>query len=239
MAPSLHDRSEVVVAAFDLDGTLTDGGSVFKWLAAVGGRTTAAKISVRMAPKLALAAIKGGTSADTTKEELFCEVLRGRSLDEVTQASRDFAEHHVAKKLRTDTKARLDWHLAKGHRVVLVSASPELYVTRVGELVGAHGVVATRLAVDGSGTLSGRYEGKNCRGAEKFSRVTSWMRAEGLLGSSEQIPTLWAYGNSRGDLRLLRAADHGVSCAKLGRFSKLSRFDSLGDVVATSSESID
>ena len=149
-------------------------------------------------------------------------------------ASIAFAEHHVATKLRTDTKARLDWHRAKGHKVVLVSASPELYVTRVGELVGADGVVATRLAVDPSGRLTGRYEGRNCRGAEKFSRVTSWMRSEGLMGSSEQTPYLWAYGNSRGDLRLLQAADRGVSCAKLGRVSKLSGFANLHEVVAQS-----
>jgi phosphatidylglycerophosphatase C len=189
-----------------------------------------------MAPRLAYAALKGGSQADTTKQDLFASLLQGRPLAEVEAASVVFADHHLTKKLRTDTKARLDWHVAMGHQVVLVSASPELYVRRVGELVGAHGVVATKLAVDGTGNLTGRYDGKNCRGSEKFSRVTTWMREEGLLGSSEQSPTLWAYGNSRGDLRLLRAADHGVSCAKLGRFSKLARFDTLDEVVATSSE---
>ena len=227
------------MAAFDLDGTLTDGGSVFRWLRATGGFKNAAKVSAKMFPKLALAAVRGGTNADETKQDLFEAVLKGRSLEEVAASSRKFAEHHVATKLRTDTKARLDWHRAKGHKVVLVSASPELYVSRVGELVGADGVVATRLGVDHSGRLTGRYDGRNCRGAEKFSRVTSWMRSEGLLGSSEQVPYLWAYGNSRGDLRLLRAADRGVSCAKLGRASKLSGFASLNEVVAQSASEPD
>jgi phosphatidylglycerophosphatase C len=239
MTAAMPGRSEIIVAAFDLDGTLTHGGSVFKWLATVGGRVNALRTVAKMAPRLGWAAIKGGSTANSTKEALFAAMLRGLPLEQVAEASRSFAEHHVAKKLRTDTKARLDWHLAKGHRVVLVSASPELYVHRVGELVGAHGVIATRLAVDPSGLLTGRYDGKNCRGTEKFSRTTSWMRAEGLLGSSEQAPTLWAYGNSRGDLRLLRAADHGVSCARLGRFSKLSRFKSLADVVANGGDSDD
>ncbi len=234
MTPSPLGRSEVVVAAFDLDGTLTDGGSVFRWLRATGGLRAASEASVKMAPRLALAAVKGGSTADEVKQDLFEEVLKGTPLEKVRTASIDFAEHHVATKLRTDTKARLDWHRAKGHKVVLVSASPELYVTRVGELVGADGVVATRMAVDAEGNLTGRYEGRNCRGAEKFSRVTTWMRSEGLLGSSDQMPYLWAYGNSRGDLRLLRAADRGVSCAKLGRLSKLSGFASLDEVVAQS-----
>lgn len=229
-------RSEVVVAAFDLDGTLTEGGSVFKWLTAVAGRRRALEVTAAMAPRLGWAALKSGNAADETKEQVFAKLLRGRALSVVRAESIAFAESHLASKLRTDTKARLDWHLAKGHHVVLVSASPELYAARIGELVGARGVVATRLDVDGQGRLTGRYDGKNCRGSEKFSRVTSWMRAEGLLGSSEQAPVLWAYGNSRGDLRLLRAADHGVSCAKLGLMSRLSQFPSLADTVARTSQ---
>jgi phosphatidylglycerophosphatase C len=232
MTAAVPGRSEVVVAAFDLDGTLTQGGSVFRWLAAVSSRRAALAAVLRRAPSLVWAALKSGSQADVSKERLFESLLRGMPLGEVAAESRGFAEHHLAAKLRTDTKARLDWHLAMGHRVVIVSASPELYVARVAELVGAHGVVATRLAVDQQGRLTGRYEGKNCRGTEKFSRVTSWMRSEGLLGSSEQSPVLWAYGNSRGDLRLLRAADHGVSCARLGQLSRLSQFPSLADTVA-------
>jgi len=235
MNPSFPDRSEVVVAAFDLDGTLTEGGSVFKWLNHVAGRKNTLSATMRQAPRLAVAALRSGTTADDAKEELFVSVLRGKPSAEIERLSLAFAESHVASKLRTDTKARLDWHVAMGHRVVLVSASPELYVARVATLLGAHGAVATRLAVGPNDELTGRYEGRNCRGSEKFSRVTSWMRSEGLLGSSEQAPVLWAYGNSRGDLRLLRAADHGVSCAKLGMLSRLSQFPSLADTVAATS----
>ena len=222
----------MVVAAFDLDGTLTQGGSVFAWLRAVAGRKAAMTSAGKLSPKLAMAALKGGSTADRTKEELFASLLRDRELLDVAAVSAEFAARHVARELRTEVKARLDYHLAAGHHVVIVSASPELYVVPTAELLGAQGAVATKLAVGTAGRLTGRYEGKNCRGAEKFSRVTSWMRSEGLLGSSEQAPTLWAYGNSRGDLRLLRAADHGVSCAKLGRLSRLNGFPTLAEVVA-------
>ena len=232
MTPAHRDRSEVVVAAFDLDGTLTEGGSVVAWLRAVAGTSETLKALGRSSPSLAYGAIKGGEAADRQKEELFSTLLRGKSLDEVRMKSEVFARHHVAKNLRTDVKARMDYHVAAGHHVVIVSASPELYVNEVGTLLGAEGVVATKLAVDGSGNLTGRYQGRNCRGTEKFSRTTSWMRSEGLLGSTDQMPVLWAYGNSRGDLRLLRAANFPVSCAKLGRASRLSQFPSLDEVIA-------
>ena len=43
---------------------------------------------------------------------------------------------------------------------------------------------------------------------------------------------LWAYGNSRGDLRLLNAADHGVDAGKLGPLGRLRRFPRLAQVMA-------
>jgi len=121
-------------------------------------------------------------------------------------------------------------HAANGRERLVIMRTTQI----AGETGLLEGVVATKMAVDQQGRLTGRYEGKNCRGSEKFSRVTSWMRSEGLLGTSSQAPILWAYGNSRGDLRLLRAADFGVSCAKLGRASKLSGFPTLAEVVARS-----
>ena len=42
-------------------------------------------------------------------------------------------------------------------------------------------MVATRLAVGGGGLLTGGYEGKNCRGAEKYARLVVHLRARGLL----------------------------------------------------------
>ena len=41
-------------------------------------------------------------------------------------------------------------------------------------------------------------------------------------------PEVWAYGNSRGDLRMLRAADVGVNVGRLGRLGRLRRFPGLG-----------
>ena len=103
------------------------------------------------------------------------------------------------------------------------------------EELGVDGVVATRLAVGGGGLLTGGYEGKNCRGAEKYARLVVYLRAQGLLsnGGGEQ-PVLWAYGNSRGDLRLLNAADHGVDAGRLGPLGRLRRFPRLAAVAAAS-----
>jgi len=220
-----------IVAAFDFDGTLTDGGSVYPFLVSLRGHWPVLRATVRLAPALVRGALAGGSVADEAKERLFTRLLGGLAVTEVDHRSAVFAQRHLARHLRADTRQRLEWHQRQGHHVVIVSASPESYVRPAGEELGVDGVVATRLAVGGGGLLTGGYEGKNCRGAEKYARLVGHLRANGLLSSNGgEQPVLWAYGNSRGDLRLLNAADHGVDAGKLGPLGRLRHFPRLRDL---------
>jgi HAD superfamily hydrolase (TIGR01490 family) len=221
-------RDGVTVAAFDLDGTLTNGGSVLPFLVAVRGALPVAVATTRTLPPLARAAAVGGTAADAAKEQLFVRVLGGLRAGDVDAVGADFAARHIRARVRPEVQRRLHWHRDQGHRIVIVSASPECYVGPAAELLGADDFLATRLAVDPDGRLTGRYEGKNCRGSEKYARLVSWLRVNGLVGSGNEQPVLWAYGNSRGDLRLLGAADHGVDAGRLGRWGRLHQFPRLG-----------
>ena len=226
----------VTVAAFDFDGTLTDSGSVFPFLVAVRGWWPVLRAMARLSPRLLRAAVSGGSTADSVKEALFTKLLGGLPEDELNRRSAVFAERHLARHLREDTKRRLDWHQRQGHYTVIVSASPECYVVPSGHRLGVDGVLATRLAVGGGGLLTGGYEGKNCRGAEKYARLVVHLRSQGLLSNNGgEQPVLWAYGNSRGDLRLLNAADHGVDAGRLGRLGRLRRFPRLSEVARADS----
>ena len=106
--------------------------------------------------------------------------------------------------------------------MVIVSASPELYVGVAAERLGADAVIATRLAVDDRQLLTGRYEGLNCRGEEKIQRLRRWIEQSG-----DPPARVWAYGNSRGDLKMLGAADIGVDVGRLGRLGRLHAFPRL------------
>ncbi len=217
------DASAPGVAAFDFDGTLTDAGSVFKFLTAVVGSRTAYTAAASLSPRLAHAALVGGSVADTTKERLFQRTLAGVAVERLEEVAADFAPAHLERHLRPEVREQLDWHRRRGDRVVVVSASPDVYVRVAGTLLGVDGVVATRLA-DRDGILTGHYEGANCRGEEKVRRLRTWV--DGPQGAAG---TLWAYGNSRGDLRMLRAADIGVNVGRLGRIGRLREFRRLED----------
>jgi len=233
-ASSPSDAGGPTVAAFDFDGTLTNSGSVFPFLVSMRGLLPVLRAVIPLSPALVHAAIAGGVTADRVKERLFTRLLGGLPVAEVDRRAASFAHRHLQRHLREDTRRRLEWHHRQGHYTVVVSASPECYVSPAGQELGVDGVVATRLAVGGGGLLTGGYEGKNCRGAEKYTRLIMHLRAQGLLaGKGGEQPVLWAYGNSRGDLRLLNAADHGVDASRLGRLGRLRRFPRLAAVSAS------
>jgi len=216
-------------AAFDLDGTLTHGGSVVRWLSAVCGADAVRGALSRQAVRLVGGAIRSGQAADEAKEALFTSLLAGRALDDVTAVSSTFAEAHLRRAVRPEVVSRLAEHLDLGHVVVVVSASPSVYVARIAAALGAHGAAATDLAVDDEGALTGRYDGANCRGEEKLRKVRALLGSLGVADTGATRP-LYAYGNSRGDLRLLAAADRPVDVSRLGRLGRLGRFPRLGAV---------
>jgi phosphatidylglycerophosphatase C len=216
------------VAAFDLDGTLTEGGSVVHWLAAVAGRRAVRHATIGHLGALGVGAVRSGRAADDAKESLFRSVLEGRDAADVEAISERFAADHLRRKVRPEVLGRLIAHLDAGHAVVLVSASPELYVAWIAASLGAHGSAATELEVV-NGHLTGRYDGRNCRGAEKLRKVRELLGTLGVADTGPDRP-LYAYGNSRGDLRLLEAADRPVDVSRLGRLGRLGRFPRLSEV---------
>jgi phosphatidylglycerophosphatase C len=190
-----------VVAAFDVDGTLTRSDCVrpFLWRAAgLGVPRALARHPVAVARALARRDRDG-------LKEVVCSALRGLDTAALDRLGTEFCRTYISERLRDDTTARLYRHRELGHTVILASASLEPYVTPLGELLGVDDVVCTRLEHDAGGRLTGRLRGANCRGPEKARRVEEWLRQAEL-----EVAELWAYGDSASDDEFLAAADHPV-----------------------------
>jgi phosphatidylglycerophosphatase C len=190
-----------VVAAFDVDGTLTRSDCVTPFLLrAAGARLPLALLRHPVALVHALVR----RDRDRLKE-LACAALRGLDGAALDRLGSDFGRIHVSRRLRDDTTSRLRRHRELGHTVILASASLEPYVRPLGELLGVDGFVCTRLELDAAGRVTGRLLGANCRGPEKARRVAEWLAAADLTTAER-----WAYGDSAGDDEMLAAADHPV-----------------------------
>jgi phosphatidylglycerophosphatase C len=187
-----------VVAAFDVDGTLTTRDCVVPFLRRLSGRRGIVAALLRQPLRSVAAVVR--RDRDTLKEVVVGGVYRGRSVTAVNAEGRRFAAHVAAHWMRGDTLARLRWHQANGHRTVLVSASMINYLASLAELLEIDAVLATEV-VAGSDQFGGELLGGNCRAEMKRERLSSWMAEQGIVNAQ-----VWAYGDSRGDREMLAMA---------------------------------
>jgi phosphatidylglycerophosphatase C len=187
------------VAVFDFDGTITRRDSTVAFcLAAVPAWRLAPAVAVRVPQLVGLGL--GMVPRTRLKESLMTAFFRGVDEDRLRRRAAGWAVHELPRMVRPAALARMRWHMVQGHRVVLASASLEIFLEPWARAVGVRDVLATRLEVR-DGRLTGRLAGPNCYGEEKVVRL------QALLGDLDAFE-LHAYGDSRGDQELLAVAQH-------------------------------
>lgn len=200
LRPAVPDRPEErrhqSVVVWNLDGTLTHRDTLLPFLRRVGGTLRASR---------AAGAVVGRQLAGGGRDSgraLLQQVLGGRTAAGTDAIGRRYAQDLLAHRLRADALHRWQWHRHHGHRLIIASASPDLYVRHLGALLGADTVICTRMAAV-NGRLTGRMAGGECHGAERARRVAAQL-VERPAGP------LWAYGNLPADRDLLDLADIGI-----------------------------
>lgn len=186
------------VAAFDFDGTLTRRDTIVPFLCSVSGCRALARGLPQALPVVALRAL-GALGATPAKERLFGIYLAGRPLPHVRRLATAFARERLPALLRPAALSRLAWHRSRGHRCLVVTASPDLYIAPWARAQGLE-LIASRLAVSAGGLLTGAHDGPVCEGREKASRLRA------AIG--ERVGPIYAYGDSAGDREMLALADH-------------------------------
>ncbi len=193
------------VAAFDFDGTITRHDTLLPFLVHLMGRSRTVRGLAILSTQVPRA-MAGGASRNVLKQNLLYHLLVGQDAEATRRAAESFADHLLAGRLRTDSLERIRSHQAAGHELVMVSASPELYVAPIAERLGFSCALATRLEVGPDGRLTGRLAGENCRGPEKVRRLQEWL--------GDETPVILAYGDSRGDREMLAFAGEGGTWLK-------------------------
>ena len=202
-----------IVAAFDFDGTITSRDTMAGFLRTVVGTRSLLGAAGLDLPRLLLSA-SGHGSRDEGKGRLLMRLFAGRDPAEVGALGQEYGARLASHQIRSEMRARLGWHRARGHEIVIVSASLDTYLNETGRLLGIDAVLCTKLEVGDDGTFTGRMDGGNCRGAEKARRLSEYLadRGGGTVG--------WAYGDSSGDREMLAMSEHPVWVSKrAGRFS--------------------
>jgi len=189
-----------IVAAFDFDGTITYRDSMLPFLIFAVGPVKCFFNLLAMAPTL-LAYCVGQASRQTTKEATLTRFFRGIRAEKLCELGATFAKRRLNYHVKPEALRRIEWHQSQGHRCILVSAAVDAYIEPWGRSVGFDDVLCSVVEVDDRGCVTGALNGLNCRGPEKTRRL------EQLLGARSGY-TLYAYGDSKGDMEMLASADY-------------------------------
>ena len=191
------------LAVFDLDGTLTWHDTLPPFLAGYLRRHPRRLPRLWQLPVAVAAYLGGRHDRGALKSRLIRMTMAGEPRAAVDDWAGRYATALGARgAFRAAALRCVERHRAAGDRLIMLSASPDLYVPRIGAALGFAATLCTEVTWHGD-RLEGRLATPNRRGAEK-------RRCLEELRRRHPGAVITAYGNSASDLEHLRAAEHGV-----------------------------
>ena len=190
------------IALFDLDGTLTWRDTLLPFLLGYLRRRPYRALGLWRLP-LALARYWQDRDRGALKSSVIRMLMRNEKRSVLDAWAQKFVpDLKRDRRFRPVALAVMEAHRAAGDHLILLSASPDLYVPRIGQMLGFERTLCTEIEWQGE-RLDGRFKTPNRRGEEKLHCLT-WLR--------EQYPDspVIAYGNSASDLDHMRQADRAL-----------------------------
>ena len=193
------NEDRATLAVFDLDGTITRHDTLTPMVLGYLLRHPWRLPRLAGALPVLLRYALGQADRGALKGAFLHAALGGLSRQELDDWIGAWLPRLLRRGLLAEALERIAWHRSRGHRLVLMSASVDFYVPRLGARLGFDETICSQVLYQGDGTLDGRLASTNCRGAEK-------RRQFGLLQQRLQPARTYAYGNSAADLEHMRLA---------------------------------
>jgi phosphatidylglycerophosphatase C len=190
------------VALFDLDGTLTWRDTLVPFLLCYALHHPQRLLRLSLMLPAAV-----GYLAHHDRGLLKARFIQAAMAGDARATVDAWADEYVAglkkrRVFRPEALSMVESHRTAGDRLVLLSASPDLYVPRIGDLLGFERTLCTEVQWR-NGLLDGALRSPNRRGEEKSNCVA-------LLRSQYPGLPVVAYGNSASDLPHMRKADRAL-----------------------------
>jgi phosphatidylglycerophosphatase C len=190
------------LAVFDLDGTITRHDTLSQYVLGYLKTRPWRVFGFLLALPAVMKYLVGASDRGALKASVIHWTLGGSGRADIDAWTARFVPALLANGVFKDAMERIAAHRREGDVLVLMSASPDLYVPAIGRQLGFDEVTCTGIRWNGE-RLDGALTTPNCRGAEKAVRFeTLRVRHAGVRSV--------AYGNATSDLPHLRLADRGV-----------------------------
>ena len=189
------------IALFDLDGTLTRRDTLLPYVLgfAVRRPVRLLRILARM-PKAVLHYVFGGRDRGELKESLIIAGLAGATRRQIADWNEKFVRRLLREGMHEQAMRQVALHRQRCEYLVIMSASPDLYVPAIARALGCNETICTAVRWDGM-ILNGELLTPNRRGEEKLQCVLA-------LRKRHPDTPITAYGNSASDLAHLGACEH-------------------------------
>ncbi len=195
------------LALFDFDGTLCKKDSFTGFIFYALSKRHIVKQGLKLLPWIQ-AYYLNVYPAHAMRLKLFYGMFKNTDYAEIQKIAEEYAQHLI-QELDPKFMQQLQLHQALGHDVVLVSASIDLYLKPLCQLLGID-LICTETEVRES-RLTGHYQSADCSRMEKKKRISQqYLIAE--------YASIYAYGNSEEDLEMFSLAQYTYM---VGRDQKL------------------
>ncbi len=193
---------EATLAIFDLDGTIARHDTLWPYIGGYLWRHPRRwwRLPLCLAPLAAY--LVGILDRGAVKGAVLHLTLGGIGRTELGEWTREYVRRLLHGGLYAEALECIAAHQRSRAHLVLLSASPDLYVPAIAVALGFDECVCTRLRWRPDGTLDGALASANRRGPEKTRCVQSLLAAR-------QPRLSHAYGDSRADLEHLRLVSGG------------------------------
>ena len=190
------------LALFDLDGTLTRRDTFFPFVVGLLLHRPGRWPRALLVPLLLAGDLLGRLDRGGLKGGILHALFSGMPREAMHAYATTYAAGVVPARMFPEAVETFRGHLEQGDHVVVLSASPDLFVPDIAQRLGAHEVICTQVRWDG-GRLDGRLASANRRDHEK-ARVLQALRV-----AHPGLPVI-AYGNSPADLIHMRTCEEAV-----------------------------
>lgn len=185
------------LALFDFDGTITTDDSLIKFIRFVNGDFKTACGMLILSPMLILYKLKLIPNYKA-KQWMLSYFFKGIDDQQFKDNAEEYSLNHIDTILRPKAMEKIEWHKKRGHKVVVVSASIDLWLAGWCSRNNLE-LIATRLEIKNN-KLTGKFASKNCYGMEKANRIKKNYNLD-------NYEVVYGYGDSMGDHQMLDLAD--------------------------------
>jgi HAD superfamily hydrolase (TIGR01490 family) len=212
---------KVGLAIYDMDRTVTRRPTYVAFLLHAAARLAPWRLLLLPVAALLTLAYALRLIDRARLKELNYTLLVGRGVapERLAPVVESFAERQLRTNVLPQARAAIEADRKAGRRLVLATASYELYAGALGRALGFDDVIATRTHTDPKGRIVARIDGVNCYGDAKRDMVEAWLDREGLAREGVHIRF---YSDNHSDAPMHRLADEAVAANPDARLARLA-----------------